>query len=112
MDNKNLLKCCKAVLEFLEEEYYGEIPSPKQNIMTEILIENDWYDKTKTKNGKHVYPDMIEFTKYLNERYQLGYQISDEVGNMKPFFENHSRIFYKSIIRDLKIEEIIEDEMD
>ena len=99
MDNKNLLKCCKAVLDFLTEEYYG-IPTPKQNIMNDILIKNGW-----------VTGDMTGFTEYLNKRFQLGYSIEDEEGNMKNFFENHSRNFYKTIIRDLTINEIIEDEV-
>ena len=105
MDNKNLLKCCKAVLDFLNEEYYGEIPTPKQNIMNDILIKNDWV--TDIVLGG----DMVGFTEYLNKRFQLGYSIEDEEGNMKHFFENHSRNFYKTIIRDLTINEIIEDEV-
>lgn len=105
MDNKNLLKCCKAVLDFLNEEYYGEIPTPKQNIMNDILIKNGWV--TDIVLGG----DMVGFTEYLNKRFQLGYSIEDEEGNMKNFFENHSRNFYKTIIRDLTINEIIEDEV-
>lgn len=69
MNNKDLIECCKAVLDFL-------------------------------------------FTKYLNEKFQLGYSIADEEGNLRPFFEKHSRHFYKSLIRDLTINEIIEDEME
>ena len=42
MNNKDLIECCKAVLDFLNEEYYGEIPTPKQNIMNDVLIKNDW----------------------------------------------------------------------
>ena len=105
MDNKNLLKCCKAVLDFLNEEYYGEIPTPKQNIMNNILIKNGWV--TDIVLGG----DMAGFTEYLNKRFQLGYSIEDEKGNMMNFFENHSRNFYKTIIRDLTINEIIEDEV-
>jgi hypothetical protein len=103
MNNKDLIECCKAVLDFINEENDGRIPTLKQNIMNDVLIKNDW----KYKN----FGDMVGFTKHLNEKIQLGYSIADEEGNLRPFFEKHSRHFYKSLIRDLTINEIIEDEM-
>ena len=42
MNNKDLIECCKAVLDFLNEENNGRIPTLKQNIMNDVLIKNDW----------------------------------------------------------------------
>jgi len=99
MNNKDLIECCEAVLDFLNEVNYVELAT-KQNIMNDVLIKNGWE-----------FGDMVGFTKYLNEKFQLGYSIADEEGNFRPFFEKHSRHFYKSIIRDLTINKILEDEM-
>lgn len=104
MNNKDLIECCKAVLDFLNEEYYGEVPTPKQNIVNDILIKNGWEYRNLG--------DIVGFTKYLNEKFQLGYSIVDEEGKVTRSFDGEqSRNFYKTIIRDLTINKIIEDEM-
>lgn len=98
MKDKNLLQCCQSILNFLEEEYNGQIPTPMQKVMDEVLVSNGWGDGKFGFGG-----NMIGFTEFLNNIFQLGYTIEDENKNMKPFFNNHSRQFYKGIIRDLKI---------
>lgn len=123
MDNKNLLKCCKAVLDFLNEEFHETV---KRNTMSKLLVENCWYKNEEIEskkcsglsifsrvikvcwyqNGNLFYPDIIGFTEYLNDRFELGYKVIDRY-----FFENYSKNFYKIIIRDLIINEIIEDEV-
>lgn len=119
MDNKNLLKCCKAVLDFLNEEFHETV---KRNTMSKLLVENGWYKNEEIESKKYsslsifsrvlqvrwyqnnnfFYPDIIGFTEYLNERFELDYKVID-----KYFFENYSKDFYKIIIRDLTINEII-----
>lgn len=99
MKDKNLLQCCQSILNFLEEEYNGQIPSPMQEVMDQTLIENGW---SIGKKGS-----MIGFTKYLNDIFQLGYTIEDENKEVKIFFTKHSRQFYKGIIRDLKIKSLL-----
>lgn len=100
MKDKNLLQCCQSVLNFIEEDYSGQIPSPMQKVMNEVLVSNGWGNGT---NG-----DMINFTKYLNDIFQIGYTIEDENKEVKKFFTEHSRQFYKRIIRDLKIKSLYE----
>lgn len=100
MKDKNLLQCCQSILNFLEEEYNGQIPTPMQKVMNEVLVSNGWGNEFK--NG-----DIKGFTKYINDIFQLGYTIEDENKNMKPFFDNHSTQFYKGIIRDLKIKSLL-----
>jgi hypothetical protein len=98
MRYKNLLQCAQSVLDFIEEDYTGMIPSTMQNVMDQTLIRNGW--SKDNNNG-----DMIGFTKYLNERFELGYIIEDQNG-VRNFFTKHSRQFYKSIIREQKLKQL------
>lgn len=105
MSDKDLLECCQSILDFLCEDYDAtcrtrnvslEIPTPKQKIMDEVLNRNGW---------SH---DMVGFTEYLNNLFQMGYQIKDESGNYKPFFSSEqSRNFYKHFVRKLKLKQLI-----
>jgi len=113
MSDKDLLECCQSILDFLCEDDSSEwrtknvptstgvflFPTPKQKIMDEVLTKNGWGHE----NG-----DMIGFTEYLNNLFQMDYQINDESGNYKPFFSSEqSRNFYKHFVRKLKLKQLI-----
>lgn len=108
MSDKDLLECCQSILGFLCEDDDAtwrtrnvslEISTPKQKIMDGVLTKNGW----GKGNG-----DMIGFTEYLNNLFQMGYQIKDESGNYKPFFSSEqSRNFYKHFVRKLKLKQLI-----
>ena len=104
MLDKDLLECCQSILDFLCEPAATLIsidafPTPKQKIMDEVLTRNGW----GKGNG-----DMIDFTEYLNNLFQIGYQIKDESGSYRPFFSSEqSRNFYKHFIRKLKIKQLV-----
>jgi len=106
MSDKDLLECCQSILDFLCEDdvenppanTFREIPTPKQKIMDGVLIRNGW--------GKGS-GDMIGFTEYLNNLFQMGYQIRDENGNYKRFFSNQSINFYKHFVRKLKLKQLV-----
>jgi hypothetical protein len=101
MTDKDIIKCSKAVLNFIEEgDNQGVIPTPMQSIMNEVLSKNGW--RLDRLNG-----DMIEFTKYLNKKYNLGYDL-EEWRNLRKFFTNNSIPFYKKVINQLTREEKIE----
>lgn len=110
MSDKDLLECCQSILDFLCEDDYAawrtknvshEIPTPKQKIMDEVLTRNGW----GKGNGNG---DMTGFTEYLNNLFQMGYQIKDENGNYKPFFSSEqSRNFYKHFVRKLKLKLLV-----
>jgi hypothetical protein len=100
MEDKNLLDCCQTILDFLQEDYHliqgrSSIPTPKQEIMNNTLSDNGWNN------------NMIRFTEYLNNLFQLGYQIEDtKTGSYKPFFSTQAEGFYKKIIRNLKLKQL------
>jgi hypothetical protein len=107
MSDKDLLECCQSILDFLCEDdvenppanTFREIPTPKQKIMDDVLIRNGW--------GKGS-GDMIGFTEFLNNLFQMGSQIRDENGNYKPFFSSEeSRNFYKHFVRQLKLKQLV-----
>lgn len=101
MSDKDLLECCQAVLDFLCEDddatwRTSEIPTPKQKIMDEVLNRNGW---------SH---DMVGFTEYLNNLFQMGYEIQSQDGSFKPFFSSdQSRNFYKHLVRKLKLKQLV-----
>ena len=100
MTDQEKLKCCIAVLDFLEDEdkhpiYYH---SSKLKIIEESL--NKYFN----------HKSMMQFTEFINEDLNMGYSISDNGGLYKPFFSEHSISFYHEAIqklRDRKIEEIL-----
>lgn len=105
MLDEDLLECCQSILDFLCEDDKGlvirpsEWPTPKQKIMDEVLTRNYW----GLGNG-----NMIGFTKYLNDTFQMGYEIQDEDGNYKKFFSSEqSRNFYRHFVRHLKLKQLI-----
>ena len=98
MSDDKLLECCQAILDFLEEGNTAKIPTPKQLVMDDVFKDTMWIS---IQNNT----DMIGFTKYLNDIFQLGYDI--EIEGITPFFRNHSISFYKSIIRNLKIKQLL-----
>lgn len=100
MTDKDILECSHVVLNFIEENYDGTYPSKMQVIMNEVLVRNGWYKYPDKTNG-----DMIGFTKYINKKYDLGYKIEGENGDLRNFFRNHSVPFYKRIISQLTREE-------
>ena len=101
MSDDNLLECCQAILEFIEEGPTHKIPTPKQLAMEEVFTKKAQAWRTSNTTN------MVGFTYYLNDLFQLGYNISDENGSAKTFFKNHSVEFYKSIIRNLKIKQLL-----
>ncbi len=117
MTDKDLLECCQSILDFLCEDdvdwktknlpanTFRELPTPKQKIMDGVLIRNGW-----GKGSGHHMPggDMVGFTEYINNLFQMGYQIKDENGNYKPFFSSEqSRNFYKHFVRKLKLKQLV-----
>lgn len=105
MSDKDLLECCQSILDFLCEDDDAtwrtrnvslEIPTPKQKIMDEVLNRNGW---------SH---DMVGFTEYLNNLFQMGYEIQSQDGSFKPFFSSEqSRNFYKHFVRKLKLKQLV-----
>jgi hypothetical protein len=111
MSDKDLLECCQSILDFLCEDEDAtwrtknvRVPTPKQKIMDEVLTRNGWGRFTQfSGNG-----DMFGFTEYLNNIFQMGYQIKDESGNYKPFFSSEqSRNFYRHFVRKLKLKQLV-----
>lgn len=112
MTDETLLECCQSILDFLQEEVDSDtailacvklphrvlFPTPKQKIMNKVLFRNGWGDQD---NG-----DMTGFTEYLNNVFSMGYQMKNEKG-YKNFFENQSRQFYKHILRNLKLKQLL-----
>ena len=100
MLDKDLLECCQSILNFLcDDTSYNSFPTPKQKIMDEVLTRNGW----GKGNG-----DMVGFTEYLNNLFQMGYQIKDESGSCRPFFSSEqSRNFYKHFVRKLKLKQLV-----
>ena len=104
MSDKDLLECCQSILDFLCEDDATwrtrnvslEIPTPKQKIMDEVLNRNGW---------SH---DMVGFTEYLNNLFQMGYEIQSQDGSFKPFFSSEqSRNFYRHFVRKLKLKQLV-----
>ena len=113
MSDNDLLECCQSILDFLCEDddatwsrfvrYTNstrnvslEIPTPKQKIMDEVLNRNGW---------SH---DMVGFTEYLNNLFQMGYEIQSQDGSFKPFFSSEqSRNFYRHFVRKLKLKQLV-----
>ena len=99
MTDYQVLECCESVLDFLNEDIpMAEVSAlgfrtPCSVRMTALL-------------NAHGFDSMVEFTELLNKHYNLGYKLQDDMG-YKTFFTNESRGFYKSIIRNLKINEVI-----
>lgn len=99
MTDYQILECCEAVLNFLNED----IPVKEASALG-FKTPCSVYMSAMLKS--HNYGGMISFTEYLNRKYDLGYKLQDNLG-YKTFFTNESRGFYKSIIRNLKINEVI-----
>lgn len=100
MTDQEKLKCCIAIIEFLEDEdnYHVFYQSPKLKIMVDVL----------TKYCGH--KSMVMFTEFINDSLNMGYNIKDDNGLYKPFFSEKSISFYHEAIqklRDKKIEEIL-----
>lgn len=105
MSDKDLLECCQSILDFLCEDDDAtwrtrnvslEIPTAKQKIMDEVLNRNGW---------SH---DMVGFTEYLNNLFQMGYEIQSQDGSFKPFFSSEqSRNFYRHFVRKLKLKQLV-----
>ncbi len=108
MKDKDILECSKAVLNFIEEgDNQGVIPTPMQSIMNEVLSRNGWRLDSPVSDQYRLNGDMIEFTKYLNKKYNLGYDL-EEWRNLRKFFTNNSIPFYKRVINQLTREEKLE----
>ena len=98
MSDKDLLECCQSVLDFLCEDDSSEFPTPKQKIMDEVLTKNGWGHE----NGN------FGFTEYLNNLFQMGYEIQSQDGSFKPFFSSEqSRNFYRHFVRKLKLKQLV-----
>jgi hypothetical protein len=70
--------------------------------MDEVLTRNGW--GTGGKAGG----DMTGFTEYLNNLFQMDYQIVDKYGHYKPFFSSEqSRNFYRHFVRKLKLKQLV-----
>lgn len=105
MSDKDLLECCQSILDFLCEDDSSEwrtrnistpFPTPKQKIMDEVLNRNGWCH------------DMVGFTEYLNNLFQMGYEIQSQDGSFKPFFSSEqSRNFYRHFVRKLKLKQLV-----
>lgn len=90
LTEKDELECCLSILDFLLENAEPPIPTPMQSKMDKIL----------SKFGT----DMVPFTQYLNNKYQI-YDGLLWSYSAKEFFSTTKSIgFYKTIIRKLKID--------
>ena len=112
MSDKDILECSKAVLNFIEEGYnQGVFPTPMQLIMNEVLSRNGCRLDSPASDQYRLNGDIIEFTKYLNKKYNLGYDL-EECRNLRNFFINNSINnsipFYKRVINQITREEKLE----
>ncbi len=94
MTSEEKLRCCGAVLEFLEEDVEEANP-PKLVLMNDVL--------TKYFGNN----SMPLFTEYINQELSMGYTIINKGDFYKPFFAKQSVKFYQEALREIKIKEII-----
>jgi homoserine trans-succinylase len=104
MTDLEILDCCQVILDYLldDSDYKNynsiyEIPSFSKMILT---LEN-----FRNLDGRPF--DMVSFTKFLNNKYQIHPEGLWEKSAKEFFSTNKSKSFYKNIIRDFKLDMII-----
>lgn len=105
MENKDLLECCKVVLDFLNDT---DVPDNFNNCKTMkemdcVLSKNDFNSSIHGTN-------MMCFFRWLTHEY--GFQSPDQYSTYRAFFsdnntESHAKLLLRHVIRDLNIDNLI-----
>ena len=104
MKNSEILECCEAVVEFLENE---NVDWRGRNLSFSVVTMTPEYHKMIEVIRKYEMGDMISFTKYLNNKYKI-YPDPLWEATAKEFFATDKGInFYKTIVRDIKINQVL-----
>jgi len=98
MNNQQIHICSKAVLAFLEEYVvYDGVLSPKHKLM----------DVELKKHGM----SMVDFTEYVNRKFNMKHTMIDNNGYYRTFFTYKSREFFRKVIsktnRENKIKRLL-----